>query len=1316
MYCVSDPNGKRVGSGGGTLNALHYVQLQLGHGALQTERILMIHSGGDSQRAPTCSVHGKAWLSLNSLLNKEVVASPLGLLITELSRFCAALTPGALVVASSDVLLDFGGNSDPAVFNPDGVTLVTVPELPCVAENHGVVVPVPLESSQGTVITAIKDYLQKPSATEMKTRGAIFPLSLQCSASYVWIDTGVVGFCGRALKALLSLLSIPEFEPLLGRTDMSLRIELYSEILLACSVNHKRRDILSYLHALKMPADKSPTEFSNHEKAVRILLEKFAMIPLFSACVISGLFAHLGTTGELKALLNSCYNVTEAETGSSVVDIKQSLNRKKLAEKYHLVPNVLSVSNHGVVTIGSYLGSDGHIITNSIVEYSVLSGDYSVGEASFISYVNEDFGRGLKLGKAMLLQQVALERGDMLYPVEITEQGHFAFVAILLAVEDDVKADFKLPTATICGNSWSCFFSVKQYAVICYCSFHLTICLVCVQCGDITPDDIWSPGSDCCDRTLWSAKLFPVFASLSPATGSEEHCLIECDSLRLVRLPLSRIQNVLTWFQRDLSFASVDVVMLWKASRRLSLSDILKMGDAFAMRKIRLTLSTVLSSPVFDRIGHSTEISVAFTRSIAALSTFVKQVRLLLGYQNFSNASILEYHILIILWCWRLVLPTDCPNSVMSFYITTSAKMLEIFLVEAPNAQPSCLALSNKCFLLVYTFMDMWNRVSACFSHDILYSSIKIVGTLPASLLQIIARGYERLVDRIDAVNHSRLLFIFAWILRHSDFRDIQMDLDMKRRFTYENLEDLRVAGCIIVKSVLQYFTTSKCVQRTVFKKWGDVSVDIVAQELVSMQVNYSLNVHGRNISKAFSATDSSDTIFSDVATVVATAPARIDIMGGWSDTPPTCFQCGGAVFNVAVSVDGVKPLLCAARFIKSNCLILRSLTAIADMVDNGEEEILDLEDCSVTVLEAGPHSKCALLKACVILLDLKKMVREHTKTLGPKFNGLEIASCSLLPAGSGMGGSSILAAVIIQSIYARLGKMIQLDYLSYLVSQTEQILTTGGGWQDQIGAIYGGFKLAMCKAGLPMIVAVNRLLGGSKTPLNSEVVEGRRILANLFSNRVRLIYTGQQRLAKDTLIHALRYSSMTPMLNQTGSVSDNLSDYIYLSGSDVLGGTISLLIKEAISAADLICGFEQVCMAKSERDVVLQAANAVIDELAICFVKYWTLKREMARESEPHHLKELRLSLAPVCLGWSLCGAGGGGFAVAILKQDVSLVEFRSEVERVNSLWMLQGNIDRQCTVHSAAVDFDGISVSGYDSTAAQEETMRDILNQASR
>ena len=57
---LADPDGKRVGSGGGTFNVLKYIKDNTVTGdPFKNKRILVIHSGGDSKRVPQYSACGK---------------------------------------------------------------------------------------------------------------------------------------------------------------------------------------------------------------------------------------------------------------------------------------------------------------------------------------------------------------------------------------------------------------------------------------------------------------------------------------------------------------------------------------------------------------------------------------------------------------------------------------------------------------------------------------------------------------------------------------------------------------------------------------------------------------------------------------------------------------------------------------------------------------------------------------------------------------------------------------------------------------------------------------------------------------------------------------------------------------------------------------------------------------------------------------------------------------------------------------------------------------------------------------------------------
>ena len=112
FHVCCDPKGLRVGSGGGTINALNYLitstnqAADMKHLSLLNRRVLIVHSGGDSRRSPMHSVCGKAWATINSPLISDIMMNPLVLILLEFNTFFTSLPLGSIVVASGDVLLD----------------------------------------------------------------------------------------------------------------------------------------------------------------------------------------------------------------------------------------------------------------------------------------------------------------------------------------------------------------------------------------------------------------------------------------------------------------------------------------------------------------------------------------------------------------------------------------------------------------------------------------------------------------------------------------------------------------------------------------------------------------------------------------------------------------------------------------------------------------------------------------------------------------------------------------------------------------------------------------------------------------------------------------------------------------------------------------------------------------------------------------------------------------------------------------------------------------------------------------------------------
>ncbi|XP_062402787.1 L-fucose kinase isoform X2 [Sardina pilchardus] len=90
--------------------------------------------------------------------------------------------------------------------------------------------------------------------------------------------------------------------------------------------------------------------------------------------------------------------------------------------------------------------------------------------------------------------------------------------------------------------------------------------------------------------------------------------------------------------------------------------------------------------------------------------------------------------------------------------------------------------------------------------------------------------------------------------------------------------------------------------------------------------------------------------------------PARLDLSGGWSDTPPIAFERGGAVVNVAVKVDGRRPIGARARRIREPRLLLVTSSSGQDCSVATEtvcETLQDLED------HCQPHAPVCCLCRC---------------------------------------------------------------------------------------------------------------------------------------------------------------------------------------------------------------------------------------------------------------------------------------------------------------------------------------------------------------
>ncbi|XP_034031807.1 L-fucose kinase [Thalassophryne amazonica] len=361
--------------------------------------------------------------------------------------------------------------------------------------------------------------------------------------------------------------------------------------------------------------------------------------------------------------------------------------------------------------------------------------------------------------------------------------------------------------------------------------------------------------------------------------------------------------------------------------------------------------------------------------------------------------------------------------------------------------------------------------------------------------------------------------------------------------------------------------------------------------------------------------------------------PVRLDLAGGWSDTPPIAFEHGGSVTNIAVKVDGKRPVGAKARRIREPHLLLVCRSGGRDGGISTKtlcENLDDLKDY------CQPHAPGALLKAVCVssgLVSLSSQNPLENQLMEQWGGGLELHSWSELPTGSGLGTSSILAGALLAAVYRCTGQSYDTDSLIHAVLYLEQILTTGGGWQDQVGGLVGGIKVGRAKPYLPLHVEVEPL----SPPQN--------FLVSLEQHLI-LVYTGKTRLARNLVQDVVRsWYSRLPCMVQ--------------------------------NAHQLVANSEECARACSDGS---------LSRLGLCLDRFWHQKKLMAPGCDSASIRVLMEALRPLVLGQCLAGAGGGGFLYLLMREPN---QHQTVLQVLNNTPGVGG-----FSIHTVELDMDGITV----------------------
>ena len=332
-------------------------------------------------------------------------------------------------------------------------------------------------------------------------------------------------------------------------------------------------------------------------------------------------------------------------------------------------------------------------------------------------------------------------------------------------------------------------------------------------------------------------------------------------------------------------------------------------------------------------------------------------------------------------------------------------------------------------------------------------------------------------------------------------------------------------------------------------------------------------------------------------------SPVRIDLGGGWTDTPPYCLMEGGAVVNIAIELNGQQPIQVYIKPTKETHIVLRS-------IDLGAMEVLHTFDDIRDFKKVG--SPFSIPKAALALSGfVPQFCRERYDSLEQQLRafggGMEITLLSAIPAGSGLGTSSVLAATVLAAIsdFCHLGWDKTTICNKTLI--LEQLLTTGGGWQDQYGGICHGLKLLETKAGF------------DQTPLIRWLPD--TIFTSDEHHKCHLLYyTGITRTAKNILSEIVRK--------------------MFLNATEHLA-----LLDEMKAHAHTL--FDTI----QQND--FQAYGKMIQTT-------WNQNKRLDSGTNPDSVEEILRKIDDYCLGYKLPGAGGGGFIYMIAKDDTAAAQIK--------------------------------------------------------
>lgn len=332
-------------------------------------------------------------------------------------------------------------------------------------------------------------------------------------------------------------------------------------------------------------------------------------------------------------------------------------------------------------------------------------------------------------------------------------------------------------------------------------------------------------------------------------------------------------------------------------------------------------------------------------------------------------------------------------------------------------------------------------------------------------------------------------------------------------------------------------------------------------------------------------------------------SPVRIDIAGGWTDTPPYCLLEGGNVVNLAIELNGQPPLQTYVKPCAEPRIILRS-------IDLGASEVVETYEQLQQFNRVG--SPFSIPKAALALAGfLPQFSVNRYPSLKAQLEafgcGIELTLLSAIPAGSGLGTSSILAATVLGAVSDFCSLAWDKNEIGRRTLVLEQLLTTGGGWQDQFGGVLGGVKLLQTQSGF------------DQAPLARWLPTDLYVQPE-YQQCHLLYYTGITRTAKQILAEIVRrmFLNNGEQLRLLRQMKEH-----------------TMMMYDAIQRQDFV-------------------------QMGSLVRRTWEQNQLLDSGTNPAQVRRLTDLIDELCLGYKLPGAGGGGYLYMVAKSPEAAARIR--------------------------------------------------------